>query len=72
MVNEIEYPISKLEHIYQSLRHELPKLFDKFWKGYNINKSNLQIDINNLQSILMYIIVRMKNFPWIIAHLNLI
>ena len=41
MVNEIEYPISKLEHIYQSLRHELPKLFDKFWKGYNINKSNL-------------------------------
>ena len=71
-VNEIEYPLSKLEHIYKSLRFEMPKLFDKFWKGYNINKSNLEYDINNLQNILVYIVVRMTNFPLMLAHLNLI
>jgi hypothetical protein len=71
-IDEIESPMCKLEHIYKCCTVEIQKCLDKFWRGYDIPNNKLSVDVDNLQSMIVYLISRMKGFPQILSSLYMI
>ena len=59
----------KLEFIFQCLTEDVTKSLDEFWKDYDVAPKKLNIDTDNLHSLVVYIISRMKKFPNLIANL---
>ena len=62
----------KLEHIYKCCTIEIQKVLDIFWSNYNIPSRKLAVDVDNLQSLIVYLVSRMKGLPQIITHLHII
>ena len=62
----------KLELIYKCCTEELKIALDAFWQYHDIPQKKLQVDVDNLQAIIVYMISRLHNFPTIMTHLNLI
>ena len=62
-IDIIQSPMVKLEHIFKCCKEEVEKELDKFWKNYDIPSKKLAIDIDNLQSIIIYIVSRLNDFP---------
>ena len=62
-IDEIESPMCKLEHIYKCCTIDIQKSLDKFWLNYNIPTKKLSVDVDNLQSLIVYLISRMKDCP---------
>ena len=62
-IDSIESPMCKLEHIYKCCTTELQKILDSFWSNYNIPSKKLSIDADNLQSLIVYFVSRMKGCP---------
>jgi len=59
----------KLEYIFNCLTDDITKLLDIFWADHKIPSKKLNIDTDNLHSLIVYIISRMKTFPNLIANL---
>ena len=71
-LDEIESPMSKLEHIYKCCTVEIQIALDSFWQYHEIPHKKLQVDVDNLQAIIVYMISRLANFPTILTHLSII
>jgi hypothetical protein len=71
-INEIESPMCKLEHIYKCCTVDIQRCLDKFWQDYDIPTKKLSVDVDNLQSIIVYMISHLGDFPQIIPNLYLI
>ena len=59
-IDEIESPMCKLEHIYKCCTVEIQKSLDKFWRNHEITSKKLSVDVDNLQSLIVYLISRLK------------
>ena len=70
--DEIESPMSKLEHIYNCCTIEIQRTLDTFWRDYDVPAKTLQVDVDNLQSIIVYMISRMDGCPQILSSLSMI
>ena len=62
----------KLEHIYKCCTTELKKGLDRFWQNHDIPSKKLSVDVDNLQSLVIYLVSRMRGLPQIITNLNYI
>jgi len=62
----------KLEHIYTCCTAEIQQTLDNFWLDYEVPAKKLSVDVDNLQSIIVYMISRMRGCPQIISNLNMI
>mmetsp|Transcript_4515 Transcript_4515/g.6803 ORF Transcript_4515/g.6803 Transcript_4515/m.6803 type:complete len:120 (+) Transcript_4515:1884-2243(+) len=62
-IDSVESPMCKLEHIYKCCTIEIQQTLDKFWENYNIPSKKLSVDVDNLQSMIVYFISRMKSCP---------
>ena len=71
-IDTIESPMCKLEHIYKCCTTDIQKSLDAFWKDFDIPTKKLSVDVDNLQSLIVYLISRIKGCPQIIANLYLI
>ena len=47
-IDEIESPMSKLEHIYNCCTTEIQRTLDIFWLDYDVPAKKLQVDVDNL------------------------
>ena len=63
--------MSKLEWIYTCCTTEVTKEISAFWKDHDIPASMLQVDTDNLQGIMIYIVSRLRN-PQIITEVHFI
>jgi len=71
-LEEIESPMIKLEHIYKCCTEEIQVALDSFWQYHEIPHKKLQVDVDNLQAIIVYLLSRLGDFPTILTHLSLI
>lgn len=71
-IDEIQSPMCKLELIYKCCTAEIQKSLDKFWSQHEISSKKLSVDVDNLQSLIIYFISRMKPCPQIITNLYMI
>jgi len=71
-IEELESPMVKLEHIYKCCTSDIQKSLDEFWRNYDIPNKKLSVDVDNLQSIIVYMISRLKDCPQIITNLYII
>jgi len=61
----------KLEQIYTACTSSILQDLEIFWHGYDIPKSDLFIDSDTLQGIMIYIVSRL-NYPQIWTELHII
>ena len=71
-LDDIESPMIKLEQIYKCCTEEIQIALDSFWQYHEIPQKKLQVDVDNLQAIIVYMISRLANFPTILTHLSII
>ena len=71
-ISSIESPMCKLEHIYKCCTTDIQKSLDQFWRDFDIPSKKLSVDVDNLQSLIVYFISRMDRCPQIISNLYLI
>jgi len=69
-VIKIEQPMSKLEHIYNCCTKSIEQELDAFWHQKKIPSSDLYIDADKLQGIMIYIISR-TNYPQILTEITI-
>ena len=68
-IDEIESPMVKIEHIYKCCKNMLTASLDEFWIAREIPDKKLAVDVDNLQSIIVYLVGNMTECPHMIAHL---
>lgn len=62
----------KLEHIYNCCTATIQETLDIFWMDYDVPAKKLSVDVDNLQSIIVYMISRMKGCSHILSNLSMI
>mmetsp|Transcript_3251 Transcript_3251/g.5397 ORF Transcript_3251/g.5397 Transcript_3251/m.5397 type:complete len:157 (-) Transcript_3251:710-1180(-) len=64
--------MSKLEHIYNCCTREIQITLDQFWAHHDVPSKKLSVDVDNLQSLIVYFISRMKGCAQIVTNLSII
>jgi hypothetical protein len=52
--------MAKIELIYKACQDTMMSELSGFWQGFEIDKSKLQLDTDQLQGIVIYIVSQMK------------
>lgn len=71
-IDEIQSPMCKLEHIHKCCTQEIQKTLDLFWANYDVPSKKLAVDVDNLQSLIIYMISRLRGYPQILTNLTMI
>ena len=71
LLDEMESPMLKCEHIYKCCTEEILKTLEEFWAAREIKRGKLVIGFDNLEGIVIYMLGQMKDMPQILTHLAL-
>ena len=71
LLDEMESPMLKCEHIYKCCTEEILKTLEEFWAAREIKRGKLVIGFDNLEGIVIYMLGQMKDMPQVLTHLAL-